>query len=117
MSNRRRYPRTARLNDLVQEVLADQLERLDDDRLVLVTVMRVEVDPDLRHARVYVDTPEGDERDEEVLAALEENRARLQAAVARETRLKRTPLLAFAPDEVERDAARVEDLLRHLDDG
>lgn len=117
MNSHRRYPRTARLNDLVQEVLADQLERLDDDRLVLVTVMRVEVDPDLRHATVYVDTPEGDERDEEVLAALDENRARLQAAVARETRLKRTPLLSFAPDDIEREAARVEDLLRHLDDG
>jgi ribosome-binding factor A len=118
MSNRnqRRYPRTARINELVQQILADELERLDDDRLVLVTVMSVEVDPDLRHATVFVDTPEGGVRDEDVLAALDEHRIRLQAAVGRQTRLKRTPTLGFRPDEVERSAARLEDVLRHLDD-
>ena len=113
--NQRRYPRTARLNELIQQILADELERVDDDRLVLVTVMRVEVDPDLRHATVYVDTPEGAPRDEEVLEALEENRVRLQAAVNRQARLKRTPLLGFKPDDVERNAARVEDTLRNLE--
>jgi len=110
-----RYPRTARLNELVQEIVADELERIDDDRLLLVTVMSVHVDPDLRHAVVYVDTPEGGERDEEVLTALGEQRVRLQAAVGRQARIKRTPQLEFRADEVERGAARVEDVLRHLD--
>jgi ribosome-binding factor A len=114
-SNQRRYPRTARLNELVQQILADELERLDDDRLVLVTVMRVDVDPDLRHATVYVDTPEGGVRDDDMLAALEENRIRLQAAVARQARLRRTPTLGFRPDEIERSAAHLEDVLRNLD--
>jgi ribosome-binding factor A len=113
--NQRRYPRTARLNELLQQILADELERLDDDRLVLVTVMSVEVDPDLRHATVFVDTPEGGVRDEDVLAALDEHRIRLQAAVGRQTRLRRTPTLGFRPDEVERSAARLEDVLRNLD--
>ena len=112
--NQRRYPRTARVNELVQEILAEELERIDDERLDLVTVMRVVVEPDLRHASVFVDTPEGEERDAEVLAALEEERARLQSAVARQARLKRTPLLTFRPDDVERGAQRVEDALRHL---
>jgi len=112
---RRRYPRTARLNELVQQILADQLERMDDPRLNLVTVMTVHVEPDLRHATVFVDTPEGRDRDEEVLAALDEARVRLQAAVGRQARMKRTPTLTFRPDEVERHAARVEEVLRNLE--
>ena len=115
MSSTRRYPRTARVNVLVREILADELERLDDERLDLVTVMDVAVDPDLRHARVLVDTPEGEARDETVLAALEEHRLRLQKAIARQAKLKRTPLLAFAPDSVTRDAARLDDVLSHLE--
>lgn len=111
----RRYPRTARLKVLLQEILADELERIDDDRLELVTVMDVDVEPDLRHARVVVDTPEGAARDEEVLAALEEHRLRLQKAIARQATLKRTPLLAFAPDAVERTAARVDEVLAQVE--
>jgi len=65
--NQRRYPRTARLNELVQQIIAEEIALLDDDRLVLVTVMSVEVDADLRHATVYVETPEGADRDEDVL--------------------------------------------------
>jgi ribosome-binding factor A len=119
MNMRRRpahpYPRTARLSALVHEILADELERIDDERLLLVTIMSVVVDPDLRHATVFVDTPEGADRDAEVIEALEEMRIRLQAAVARQARMKRTPLLAFKPDTVEREAGRVEDVLRDLD--
>ena len=37
MSNRR-YSRTARLNELLREILGDELERLGDERLELVTI-------------------------------------------------------------------------------
>jgi ribosome-binding factor A len=104
----------ARVNELVHQIVADELERIGDERLELVTVMRVEVDPDLRHATVWVDTPEGGERDKDVLVALREQRTHLQAAIGRQARLKRTPELAFQPDDVERTAARVEDILRTL---
>ena len=117
----RRYPRTARLKELIHQIIAEEIERIDDERLDLVTVMSVDVEPDLRHATIYVDTPTGSDRDEEVLAALHEHRIRLQASIARQARIKRTPLLAFRPDEVERSAGRLEDLLRDLhvedDDG
>jgi ribosome-binding factor A len=104
------------LNELLHEILADAIERLDDERLDLVTVMSVEVEPDLRHAIVYVDTPLGDARDDEMIGALESHRVALQAAIARQARVKRTPTLTFRPDPVERSAARVEDVLRHLHD-
>jgi ribosome-binding factor A len=109
-----RYPRTARLNELLHQIIAEEIEKIDDERLDLVTVMTVEVEPDLRHATVFVDTPTGAERDAEMLEALDEHRIALQAAIARQARIKRTPLLAFRADVVERQAARVEEMLRGL---
>lgn len=114
----REYPRTARLNHLVQEIVADELERIDDERLELVTVMSVEVEPDMRRAVVYVDTLAGawgdGPADEDVLKALAENRVRLQGAIASQARVKRVPELRFEPDVVGRGAGRVEDILRDL---
>ena len=46
----RDYPRTARLNSLVKEIVAEELERIDDERLELVTVTSVVVDGDLARA-------------------------------------------------------------------
>lgn len=108
----RQYPRTARLNELVREIVADELERLDDDRLQLVTVTSVEVEPDLHNARVWFDAPGEGERDEEIAEALGDVRAVLQAAIARQARMKRTPTLTFRPDDVLRSALRIERILR-----
>lgn len=98
----------------MREILGDALERLDDDRLVLVTVTHVRVDPDLRHA--VVEFSSLGEGEDEAKEALEEHRTRLQSAIAREARLKRTPELRFAVDKVIETGARIDDLLRRPDD-
>jgi len=109
----REYPRTARLNQLFQEILAEELERHDDDRLDLVTIMSVDCDADLARAIVYYDTLDGAD-DDDVLEALGEHRSRLQKAIARQARVKRTPELVFRLDDVSRSAARLEEVLRNL---
>ena len=109
-----RYPRTARLNELVREIVADELERVDDTRLDQVAVTTVSVDPDMRHATVYFDSLTGEETDDEVLTALREHRVRLQRAIGGQARMKRTPELVFRPDEVVRLADRLERILREL---
>ncbi|HLH45756.1 MAG TPA: ribosome-binding factor A [Acidimicrobiales bacterium] len=110
----RRYPRSARVNEVLREVLAEELERLGDadDRLGLLTITAVDAEPDLRHATVLFSSldPPG----EEALAAV---RVRLQAAIGRQVRLKRTPQLAFAPDPAVAGGQLVEDILRRLEDG
>jgi ribosome-binding factor A len=115
----RDYPRTARLNHLVQEIVAEEVERLDDDRLGFFTVIDVEVEPDLRRAVVWYTRLAGiagDDDDEGLVQALAEHRTRFQAAIGRQARLKRTPELVFRPDEVISRAARVEEILRDLGD-
>jgi ribosome-binding factor A len=113
-SSAHRYPRTARLNRLVREIVADTLEVIDDERLELLTVTAVEVEPDLRHATVFYDSLQGEAGDADVLAALGEHRPRLQAAIARQARIKRTPELAFRPDAGVREGDRIETILRDL---
>lgn len=115
-STARDYPRTARLNRLFQEILAEQLELIDDDRLEMVTIMSVDCEADLRHATVYYDTLAGEDDDEQVLEALGEARHRLQGAIGRQARVKRTPELIFKPDDVARGAARIEEVFRSLHD-
>ena len=112
----RDYPRTARLNQLVQEIVAEEIERIDDERLGLFTVVGVEVEPDMRRAIVWYTTLDEDEADDDLVAALEHHRARLQSAIGRQARTKRTPELSFRPDTVVRQAQRVEQILRDIGD-
>ena len=105
-----RYPRIARVNHVVQEVVADELERIDDDRLDLVTVTGVKVDPDLRHAVVWTSS-----LSEGAAEALSQHRVRLQAAIGRQLRMKRTPELSFRADPAVASGKRVEDILRGLE--
>lgn len=113
-TTRRQYPRVARVNELLREILADELERLDEDSLVLVTVTGIDCEPDLRHATVYFDGPLGAAGDEAVEAALGEVRVRLQRAIGTQAHLKRTPELRFRPDPAVRAGEHIDEVLRSV---
>jgi ribosome-binding factor A len=99
------------VNHVIQEIVADELERIEDDSVELLTVTGVQVDPDLRHAVVWLSSLSS--TGEEFLA---KHRVRLQGAIARQMRLKRTPELRFRADPAVQTAQRVEDILRGLEE-
>jgi len=105
------YPRTARVNEVLREVVAESIERMadTDDRLRLVTVTAVETTPDLSRATVYLSS-----KPDDAATALREGRVHLQAAIARQVRMKRTPHLVFDADPSVAHGRRVEEILRHL---
>ena len=109
----RRYPRTARLNEVLREILAEALEHVsgNDDRLELVTITGVECDPDLRAATVFYSA-----RTEGADEALQQHRVRLQSYIAKETSLKRTPQLSFVVDSGVTTGWRIEELLKGLEE-
>lgn len=111
----RRYPRTARLNEVVREIVASEMERIDDERLGFFTVTAVEVDPGIEQAKVY--WSDIGATDDEVLEVLEQHRPRLQQAVNQQTHMRRTPILSFHADEVDRQASRIDEILSGLDTG
>jgi ribosome-binding factor A len=105
------FPRTARVNQVLREVVADTLERLADadDRLRMATVTAVDTTPDLRSATVFLSSLPAD-----MAESLDAHRAALQRAIGQEVRLKRTPQLAFAPDPAVASGERVEEILRRI---
>jgi ribosome-binding factor A len=109
---RRRFARTLRVNEVVHESLADELERLSDPRLEMVTLTGVDVSPDLRHATVYYSAL--GRQDEGTLAALQAAAPHLRRVLGREVRLKYLPLLHFREDPAIERGQRVEEILRGL---
>ncbi|MGI9029822.1 MAG: 30S ribosome-binding factor RbfA [Ilumatobacteraceae bacterium] len=106
------YPRSARLNETLREVIAEELVRIDDERLAFVTVTSVDVDNELNRAVVYFDSLADEEADADILAALEGHRRRMQSSINRQIKAKKTPVLQFKPDDVIRAAERIENILR-----
>ena len=90
--------RMRRVNESVRAVVADAIGELSDPRIGLVTVTGVEVSPDLHDTRVYVSVFGGAKKQRAALAGLEAAHGVLQAHLARELRMKRTPILAFEYD-------------------
>lgn len=110
-----RYPRTARLNESLREVIAEELIRIDDERLSMVAITAIDVDPEMNRAVVFYDSLIGPDGDDEIGAALAEHRVRIQGSVGRQVRAKKTPILSFKPDDAIRAAERIERVLRDKD--
>lgn len=116
----RRYPRMARVNEVVREAVADEIERLSDPRLGLVTITGVEVNPDLRSATVYyssLDTAQEGQvvsPRESTRAALDAAAPHLRAELGRQVRLKYLPELHFREDPAIVQGQRIEQIIRDL---
>src|SRR5215208_5867173 len=90
--------RMRRVNESVRQVLSEAIGQLKDPRIGFVTVTGVETSTDLRHARVFVSVLGAERKRAQTLAGLQAAHSVLQARLARELRLKRTPQLAFEYD-------------------
>jgi ribosome-binding factor A len=110
----RSYPRVARINESLREVIAEELERIGDDRLELVTVTGITADPDLSRATVWFSTLALHIGPEVIGEALAEHRVDLQKAIGRQLSFKRTPHLSFAPDPAITNGQRIESILRDM---
>lgn len=97
------------MNEVLREVIADELERIDDDRFGVTAVTSVDTDPDLRHATVYLSS-----LSDEAAEAVGQHRVRLQRAIGTQLRMKRTPELVFKADPAVASGTRVEEILRNL---
>jgi ribosome-binding factor A len=104
------YPRALRVNQVLRQVLAEELERLADaDEVPMMTVTSVEVAPDMRTAVVFLAS-----MPEETQLVLEEHRSHLQHLIGTQMTMKRTPRLSFRADPAIAAGSRVEELLRGL---
>jgi len=107
--------RPKRVADLVRAELGELLaRRVNDPGVGFVTLTRVQVTPDLQHARVYFTTLGDDDQREQSRQALERATPFLRRQIGQRLTLKRTPRLTFHIDESIGHQERVEQLLEEL---
>jgi ribosome-binding factor A len=103
-----------RVNESVRQVLSEAVPELKDPRIGFVTVTGVETAPDLRQARVFVSVLGSERTRERTLIGLAAAHGVLQARIARELRLKRTPQLSFEYDPTVERGVRMSRLIDEL---
>ena len=106
--------RMRRVNESLRRVLSEALLELKDPRIGFVTVTGVRTSPDLREAHVFVSVLGSERRREASLAGLTAAHGVLQARVARELRMKRTPQLTFEYDPSVERGVRMTKLIDEL---
>lgn len=106
--NPRPFPRVARLNESIRQVLAEAVARIEDDRLEFVSINDVRVTKDLSRATVFYSAiRDHEEAGDALIAHLKE----LRAAVGREVRMRITPELVISRDTTIQASQRLEELL------
>jgi ribosome-binding factor A len=118
--------RMRRVDEAIRQVIGDAVAGdLKDPRVGFVTVTDVRTSPDLSHARVYVSVLGADagaggistpEEREMTLDGLNSAHGFLQARIAGQLHLKRTPTLEFSYDDTTDRAMRVEELIDEMEE-
>jgi ribosome-binding factor A len=107
--------RMKRINDRFKEVLSLILiNKLEDPRLVDVSVTDVKVDRELDFANIYVSALSGSKRSKEVLEGLNHARGYLKHELANEIDLRVMPKLRFFWDPTPERADRIDTLLAQI---
>ena len=103
-----------RVDEAVKEVLSEGIGELKDPRIGFVTITGVETSPDLSQARVFVSVLGSVRKREASLVGLAAAHGVLQARIARDLRLKRTPQLTFEYDPSVERGVRMTQLIDEL---
>jgi ribosome-binding factor A len=101
-----------KVNSILREVLAEEVEKLSDTRLELIAITGVDTAPNLRRAVVYVDALSDDH--EGVLEALHHAAPRLQREIGKQVRIKYTPILEFEIDPGIAAGNKIDEILRSI---
>ncbi len=106
--------RTRRIESQLKEIVGEELASLSDPRINgLVTVTAVRVSPDIGNATVFYSLLAGEDA-AEAQEGLDSAAGRVQSAVGRQTRLRRTPRLRFEPDPVVDNVDKINAALRDM---
>ena len=107
--------RTERVAELIKAELGRLiLMKLKDPRLGFVTITRVVVSPDLRHARVWYSVMKSQPNAENTALALESARGFLQHELSSILTLRLTPVLSFELDHSVDHSMKIESIIKQI---
>src|SRR5262245_15256892 len=108
MPGRRPERLAEQIKEEVSLIIAGEVE---DPRVGFATVTDAKLSPDLRHVKIYVSVLGSEDEVKSSLAALRHAGGFIRHQLGAVLRMKHTPELHFVCDDVERSAARIEELL------
>lgn len=104
-----------RVNELLHREIANFINKNLELNDVLLTVSYIISSPDFKLAKVGVSVlPEN--RAGKVLEKLRSMSSSLAKEIAKKTKLRRVPRFVWEFDETEKEAAKLDELFKHLDD-
>lgn len=107
------YSRSDRVGGLIQQVLAELLQKeISDPRLANTTITAVKMSRDLRIARIYFATEKGDEKQKAAQQAFDRARGFVKRELAQRLGLRYMPDLKFFYDDTIDRGARIEKLIK-----
>lgn len=105
--------RVERVSAVLKQELALMIDKILNERFGIVTLTEVELQSDLKQAKVYV-TCFDTKMEKQVIKTLEERRQEIQLGLGRRLKMKFTPKLIFLIDEGLENVNKVESLLRKV---
>ena len=107
--------RAARIGDRIREEISEMLiQKMQDPRLMGVTITDVTIDSELTFADVYFSAVEGSSRSAEITAGFEHAQGYLRSELARRVELRHFPRLRFHWDPTYEQAERIDRLIASL---
>ena len=108
------FKRTDRIGELIREEISYILrEDVKDPRLGMLSVTKVKVTPDLRHAHIYI-SPFKKEEVDDILNCLKKARGFIQKKLGSRIQLRYTPVIDFHIDDSIKYGAHILEILEKL---
>ncbi|MCL6582780.1 MAG: 30S ribosome-binding factor RbfA [bacterium] len=109
------YKRSDRVGQLIQEEISlILLEETKDPRIQFVSITRVEVSDDLKHAKVFASVLGSAEKKKEVFNGLRSAQGFIQKQLGRKLHLRYTPEIVFKMDDSIERGAHIYELLEEI---
>jgi ribosome-binding factor A len=110
------FKRSDRVGDAIRAEVADiLLKKIKDPRVGFVTLTRVEVSDDLRHAKAFVSVMGDEDQKKQSMRGLKSASHFMRGEIGRRLNMRNTPEIAFVLDESIERGARMLDILRGLE--
>ena len=107
------FTRSDRVSGLIQKVLSEILQKdIKDPRLKMATITGVDVSRDLKLARVYFTTPDGEQQKDAVIEGFNSARGYIKRTLAHELDLKYMPDIKFFYDASIEYGAHIDRLIK-----
>jgi ribosome-binding factor A len=106
--------RVAKVESIIQQVVATMLSELLERDAAAVTVTRVDAAPDLRNATVWIGLLGNMDQQNRLWEQVEANRQEIQEALGNKMATKFVPRLHFKRDTGGEYAAEIDRLLRQI---